>query len=153
MTPITFIPGTLVVLVGPSASGKSTFAARYPATWNLCLDTLRGQVADDEADQSATLDALRVQHALVEARLSRGLTTLIADTNLAPHVRGGLLSAARFWGRPAHAVLFGLPLAECEKRNANRARQVPTAILRQQYAHKPTAAELAAEGFDHVHHA
>ncbi|MFG2733935.1 AAA family ATPase [Streptomyces harbinensis] len=150
---ITFTPGTLVVLVGPSASGKSTFARQYPPTWSLCLDTLRGHISDDEGDQSATLDALRIQHALLEARLSRRLTTLIADTNLAPHVRGGLLAAARFWGRPAHAVLFGLPLAECEKRNANRTRQVPTEILRQQYAHKPTAAELAAEGFDHVHHA
>lgn len=56
------IPETcLVVLVGVSGSGKSTFArAQFPPTQVLSSDTFRGMVADDENDQSASGDAFDV---------------------------------------------------------------------------------------------
>src|SRR6185437_2918576 len=48
---------SLVVLIGASGSGKSTFAARHFArTEVISSDFCRGLVADDENDQSASRD-------------------------------------------------------------------------------------------------
>ena len=52
---------SLVVLVGASGSGKSTFArTHFAPTEVLSSDFCRGLVADDENDQSATADAFDV---------------------------------------------------------------------------------------------
>ena len=52
---------SLVVLVGVSGSGKSTFAGEHFApTEVISSDFCRGLVADDENDQSATRDAFDV---------------------------------------------------------------------------------------------
>ena len=49
---------SLVVLIGASGSGKSTFARRhFKPTEVISSDFCRGLVSDDENDQSATLDA------------------------------------------------------------------------------------------------
>jgi predicted kinase len=53
----------LVVLVGVSGSGKSTFArTHFRPTEVVSSDFCRGLVADDENDQSATPDAFDVLH-------------------------------------------------------------------------------------------
>ncbi|WP_158673891.1 AAA family ATPase [Streptomyces klenkii] len=145
-------PGTLTVLVGPSLVGKSTFAVRqFPPTWRICLDVLRGAVADDEADQSATTVAAAVQDLLLDERLARGLRTVIDSTALLPHVRTKLLARARYYRRPTLALLFNqVSLEECQRRNAIRPRKVPPDILRWQHTLIPTAQELRAEGFDQV---
>ena len=54
---------SLVVLIGASGSGKSTFARRhFRPTEVLSSDSCRGLVADDENDQSATDAAFDVLH-------------------------------------------------------------------------------------------
>ena len=64
----------LVVLVGASGSGKSTFArAHFRPTQVLSSDFCRGLVADDENDQAATPDAFEVLHAIAGVRLRRGI--------------------------------------------------------------------------------
>ncbi|MFE7117230.1 AAA family ATPase [Streptomyces sp. NPDC057654] len=148
---IRFAAGTLVVLVGAAASGKSTLAARYPLSWRVCLDAYREAATDDMADQSATPTAAQIQALILDARLSRGLTTVVDSTAVHAHYRAGLLARARYWNRPAHAVLFDVPLTVCEARNTARPRTVPRDILRDQHRRLPTADQLRTEGFDAVH--
>lgn len=146
-----FEPGALVVLVGPSASGKSSYAERFQPTARICLDSLRGAVADDESDQSATTVAAQVQDLLLDARLSRNLLTVLDSTNLLLHVRAKILARARLFRRPCVAVLFDhVDLAECERRNAARDRQVPLEILRRQHTLIPSRERLLDEGFAQV---
>src|SRR5579875_1786592 len=60
----------LVLLVGASGTGKSTFAAKhFLPTEVVSSDRARGWVADDETDQSATGDAFDIVDALIEKRL------------------------------------------------------------------------------------
>jgi protein phosphatase len=52
---------SLVLMMGASGSGKSTFAAKhFRPTEIVSSDHCRGFVADDEAAQAATADALDV---------------------------------------------------------------------------------------------
>lgn len=146
-----FAPGTLVVLVGPSAAGKSTYAARFPASWRVCLDVYREMVADDAGSQSGEAAIAQIQDVVLDARLARNLTTIVDTTALLAHARARLLARARYYQRTVVAVLFDtVPLAECIRRNAARDRQVPQDILRWQHTVIPTAEQLRAEGFDQV---
>ncbi|MFB7552611.1 AAA family ATPase [Streptomyces sp. NPDC056638] len=138
-------------MIGPPGCGKSTFAARYPDSWRVCLDIYRKLATDDEADQSATPVAAEIQNLLLDARLSRGLVALVDSTNVFAHVRAGLLARARYWQRPAVAVLFDVPLATVEAQNAGRDRVVPLHIVREHHQLLPDADQLHREGFAAVH--
>ncbi len=143
--------GALCALVGPPGSGKSTFAARYPDSWRVCLDVYRCLATDSEADQSATPVAAEIQNLLLDARLSRRLNVLVDSTNVFPHGRAGLLARARYWQRPAVAVLFDVLLPRVEAQNAGRDRVVPLHIVREHYQLLPDVDQLHREGFAAVH--
>jgi len=54
---------SLIVLVGASGSGKSSFARKhFKPTQILSSDYCRGLVSDDENSQAATNDAFEVLH-------------------------------------------------------------------------------------------
>ncbi len=148
------IPGdVLVMLVGISGSGKSTFAAsHFGPTDVLSSDALRGVIAGDEADQSATKDAFELLRIALAMRLARGRMTVVDATNVQRWARRLLLDAARRYGRPAIAVVLDLPLETCLERNRLRlAHQRPESAIRRQLRwlaeSKPT---LGAEGFARI---
>ncbi|MEU9796406.1 AAA family ATPase [Streptomyces sparsogenes] len=151
MLPLILPAGTLCALVGPPGCGKSTFAARYPASWRICLDLFRLAATDSEADQTATPVAAEIQNLLLEARLTRNLITILDSTNVMVHVRAGLLARARYWQRPTTAVLFDVPLATVENQNASRERVVPAHVVRELHELTPTREQLLAEGFGTVY--
>jgi protein phosphatase len=145
-----FAPDALVVLVGASGSGKSTWAAQlFRADQVLSSDAFRELVSGDAADQSATREAFRLLHAAARARLRRGLLCVIDATNLTSGSRRGLLRLAREAGRPTVAVVFDVPLERCLAQNARRAeRRVPEAVVRRHVAQLAEARRtLDAEGF------
>ncbi|TSB19453.1 AAA family ATPase [Streptomyces benahoarensis] len=145
-----FAPGTLVILIGPAGSGKTTYTLRFPDTWRVSLDAYRRLATDDAADQTATPTAAQIQALLLDARLARGLTTIADSTNVHTHVRAGLLARARYYHRPVTAVLFTVPRVVCEQRNAARDRRVPVDVIRTQDAHRPTREQLRDEGFTDI---
>jgi polynucleotide kinase-phosphatase len=126
---------SLVLLVGPAGSGKSTFAARhFRPTEVLSSDFLRGLVADDEADQAASRDAFEVLHLLAGKRLRRGLLTVLDATHTRAEARKPLLKLAQHHDLWAAAVVFALPLDVCAARNRMRSgRTVPAAVVAEQW--------------------
>ena len=79
---------SLVVLVGVSGSGKSTFARKhFKATEILSSDYCRGLVSDDENSQAATTDAFDVLHFIARKRLAAGKLTVVDATNVQPEAR------------------------------------------------------------------
>jgi protein phosphatase len=144
------IPGdALVVLVGPAASGKSTWAqARYRPSQILSSDTFRELVADDQSDQAASADAFRVLHIVAGARLARGLRTVIDATNLQRSARAPFRTMAARHGRPCVAVLFDVPLDELIARNAARSRVVPEDVVRRHHDQMAAAMrDIPGEGY------
>ena len=145
---------SLVLLVGTTSSGKSTFARRHFAdTAVVSSDRCRALVADDENDQSATDDAFAVLHLIVERRLRRGRLTVVDATNVQPEARAPLVALARRAHLPVAAVVLDLDPAVTERRRQARTdRDAPAhVILRQHDQLRRALGGLAAEGVERVH--
>jgi alkanesulfonate monooxygenase SsuD/methylene tetrahydromethanopterin reductase-like flavin-dependent oxidoreductase (luciferase family)/predicted kinase len=142
----------LVVLVGASGAGKSTWAqARYRNQEIVSSDELRGIVGSGRHDLDASADAFRLLDDIVAARVRRGLTCVVDTLGLEPERRRRYLATAQQRGLPAVAVVFDVPPALARERNARRDRPVPAPALRTQLARAAEVGdELAAEGWDAV---
>jgi len=142
----------LVVLVGPSGSGKSAWAAaRYRAQEVVSSDQLRGVVGSGADDLDASADAFALLDQIIAARLRRGLTTVVDTLGLDRARRRGYLESARRAGLPAVAVLADADPAEIRRRNQARSRPVPAAAHDGQLRRMRAAAEeISGEGWDVV---
>jgi alkanesulfonate monooxygenase SsuD/methylene tetrahydromethanopterin reductase-like flavin-dependent oxidoreductase (luciferase family)/predicted kinase len=140
----------LVVLVGASGSGKSTWALeRYRSQEVVSSDDLRGVVGSGRHDLDASDDAFTLLDQIVAARVGRGLTTVVDTLGLDPARRTSYVEKARAAGLPAVAVVFETPDALCRERNAARERPVPAPALASQLK-KVRDLDVAGEGWDHV---
>lgn len=145
---------SLVLLVGASGSGKSTFAARHFApTQVLSSDACRGLVADDENDQSATPDAFDVLNYIAGKRLAAGRLTVVDATNVQVEARRSLVELAKAHDVLPVAIVLDVPEEVCLERNAGRAdRTFAAAVVRRQRSQlRRSLRGLAKEGFRKVH--
>ncbi|HZC73502.1 MAG TPA: LLM class flavin-dependent oxidoreductase [Jatrophihabitans sp.] len=142
----------LVVLVGASGSGKSTWAqARYRSQEIVASDELRGIVGSGRHDLDASTDAFALLDAIVAARIRRGLTCVVDTLGLEPERRRGYLALAREHGLRAVAVVFDVAPALARERNNRRDRPVPAPTLRAQLGRiAQVGTEIEAEGWDVV---
>ncbi|MGZ8512170.1 MAG: AAA family ATPase [Candidatus Limnocylindria bacterium] len=146
--------GALVLMVGISGSGKTTFASRhFRATQVLSSDALRAMIADDPTAQNATDDAFDLLHRLLEMRLRRGRLTVVDATNVEEWARRELVAFARRHRRPVVAIVLDLPFETLLERNAARSdRPRPRAALtRQARWLRDSLLSLPNEGLDAVH--
>ncbi|MCM8730917.1 polynucleotide kinase-phosphatase [Hephaestia sp. GCM10023244] len=144
----------LVLLVGASGTGKSSFAAKhFLPTEVISSDRMRGWVADDETDQSATADAFDVLHYVVEKRLKVRRFTVIDATNVQPEARRSLVALARKWHALAVAIVFDLSEALAVARNAERPdRQFGAGpVRRQMQSLKRSLGSMGREGIRYIH--
>jgi protein phosphatase len=112
---------SLVVLIGPSGSGKSSFARRHFApTEVIASDFCRALVADDENDQSATTDAFAVLHLIADRRLAQPRFTVVDATNVQREARRALIELARQHDLFPVAIVLDMPEAICHERNRSR---------------------------------
>jgi len=141
-----------VILVGPSSSGKSTWARKhFQPNEVVSSDELRARVGIDDQDQRAGTAAFEILEMIVTERLTRGLTTVIDTLGYASDNRMRWVSLARRRGIPTYAVVFHTPGDECLRRNAERDRPLPVAVMRKQISRfKDAAAEIQGEDFDGV---
>ena len=111
----------LVLLIGASGSGKSTFARKhFKATEVVSSDACRGLVSDDENSQDATADAFALLHTMVEIRLRRRLLTVVDATNLHAEDRKRLVDIARRMHALPAAIVINPGEDVCRARNALR---------------------------------
>ena len=144
----------LVLLVGVSGSGKSTFAARHFAPSQVVSsDFCRLMVSDDANDQAATSDAFDVLHHLVGIRLRRGLLTVVDATNVQPASRASLVALAKAHDVLVDAIVLDVPEAVAVARNASRPdRDITSRGINRQYRDLQRSSGLMRkEGFRRVH--
>ncbi|MET8740856.1 polynucleotide kinase-phosphatase [Streptomyces sp. NPDC004728] len=146
---------SLVVLIGASGSGKSTFARRhFKPTQIVSSDFCRGLVADDENDQSASRDAFDVLHYIVGKRLAAGRLTVVDATSVQSESRKQLVQLARSHDVLPIAIVLDLPEEVCIARNAarpDRADMPRHVIQRHRRELRRSLRGLEREGFRKVH--
>ena len=145
---------SLVVLIGASGSGKSTFARKhFLPTEVLSSDWCRGLVSDDENSQAATNDAFDVLNFIARKRLAAGRLTVVDATNVQPESRKSLVALAREFHVLPVAVVLNLPEKVCSERNATRADRNfgPHVIRNQRSSLRRSLRRLKREGFRHIH--
>ncbi|MEV4032762.1 polynucleotide kinase-phosphatase [Streptomyces umbrinus] len=146
---------SLVVLIGASGSGKSTFARRhFKPTEVISSDFCRGLVADDENDQSASGDAFDVLHYIAGKRLAAGRRTVVDATNVQQESRKQLVELARKYDVLPIAVVLDVPEEVCAERNASRTDRadMPRRVIQRHTRElRRSLRHLEREGFRKVH--
>ncbi|GLV98078.1 polynucleotide kinase-phosphatase [Streptomyces lavendulae] len=146
---------SLVVLIGATGSGKSTFARKhFKATEVLSSDFCRGLVADDENDQSASKDAFEVLHHIAGKRLAAGRLTVVDATSVQAESRRQLVRLAREHDVLPIAIVLDMPESVCAERNAarpDRAGLPRRVIQRHRSELRRSLRGLEREGFRKVH--
>ena len=144
----------IVALVGPSGSGKSSFARKhFRVTEILSSDFCRGLVSDDENSQAATNDAFEVLHFIASKRLAAGKLVVIDATNVQPEARKPIIALGRDYHCLPVAIVFDLPEKLCQERNRTRPNRNfgPHVIRQQSHQLRRSLRGLEREGFRRVH--
>lgn len=145
---------SLVLLVGPAGSGKSTFAEKHFSPLQvIASDHCRALVCDDPADQSATRAAFELVHFIAARRLEFGRLTVIDATNVEAQRRRGLLTLAREHNFPLVAIVFDVGEEAAVRQNYQRQdRQVSAEVIRRQCEELSLSRKsLSREGFSRVY--
>ncbi len=145
---------SLVVLVGVSGSGKTTFAREHFGRFEvISSDFCRGLVADDENDQAATGDAFDVLTYIAGKRLAAGRLTVVDATNVQPAARRQFVELARTHDVLPVAIVLDLPENLCTQRNSGRPdRRFASQVIHRQHDQlRRSLRGLNREGFRKIH--
>jgi protein phosphatase len=154
MMKLTIPEFSLVVLIGASGSGKSTFArTHFPKFEVISSDFCRGLVSDDENNQAVSKDAFEVLHFIAGKRLEAGKLTVVDATNVQPEDRKVLVQLARKYHCFPAAIVLNLPEQLCHDRNQQRSdRNFGIHVVRRHTQNlKRSLRGLEREGFRYVH--
>jgi len=145
---------SLVLLIGVSGSGKSTFGKKHFKKHEVVSsDECRGIVSNDENNMASTSDAFDVLRYIIGKRLKNGYLTVVDATNVQNDARKGLIQLAREYHTLPVAIVLDLPTRVCEDRNIERAdRNFGNHVIRQQKQQlKRSIRGLKREGFRKIH--
>jgi protein phosphatase len=145
---------SLVVLIGVSGCGKSSFVRKHFGPFEtISSDFCRGLVSNDENNQTATKAAFEVLHFIAAKRLEAAMLTVIDATNVQAEARKPLVELAREYHLLPVAIVLDIPEDVCRERNRTRPdRSFGPHVIRQQRSqlHR-SLRNLQREGFRHVH--
>ena len=112
---------SLVVLIGSTGSGKSTFAAKhFLPTEVISSDYCRALISDSETDQGATADAFELLREIAGKRLKNRKLAVIDATNVRRADRNGWVELARRWHALPIAIVLDPSIDVCIERNKSR---------------------------------
>jgi len=145
---------SLVVLIGASSSGKSTFARKhFKATEVISSDFCRGLVADDENALDVNKEAFELVRTIASTRLALRRIAVIDATNVQRDARKPLLELAKDNDVLAVAIVFDVPEGLMRERSRLRPDRDlgPHVIRNQSNQLRRSLRGLQREGFRYVH--
>ncbi|MGN6417948.1 MAG: polynucleotide kinase-phosphatase [Pseudobacter sp.] len=144
---------SLVILIGASSSGKSTFARKHFLPSEIVSsDQCRAMVSDDENSLAASKDAFELARYIVAKRLKNGLLTVVDATNVQENARKDWIRLAREYHVLPVAIVVNTPEKICSQRSRLRPdRDLGPHVIPQQISQlRRSLRYLKPEGFRHV---
>ncbi|HEX6426480.1 MAG TPA: AAA family ATPase, partial [Niastella sp.] len=144
---------SLVVLIGASSSGKSTFARKFfKPTEIVSSDQCRALVSDNENSLEASTDAFDLARFITAKRLKSGLLTVIDATNVQEGARKDWVRIAREYHVLPVAIVINMPEKVCNQRNEVRPdRDLGSHVIPQQISQlRRSLRHLKLEGFRNI---
>jgi protein phosphatase len=153
MKDLSFPSNALIVLCGPSGSGKSYFAHKFfRPSQIVSSDDCRKMIADDPANQRVSPEAFELFYKIIECRLKYNRLTVADATHLVVRYRTPLIQLAREYHRPIYLIIFDTDAEHCLKHNALRRRNVhPDVIARHFEKFTQACQAIQSEPFVAVH--
>ena len=145
---------TLVLLIGPSSAGKSTFAQKYfLPTEVISSDFCRALLSDDENNQEVTPDAFELLHYIAAKRLRLGKLTVIDALNIRKEDRAKLVRLAKDNYALTTAIVLETSIKTMFERHHLRPdRAFGGHVLEKQYdTFRRSLGGIKSEGFGHVY--
>jgi len=122
----------LIILVGPPASGKSTWGKKFAAENNVVYvstDAIRAEIGSGEADQSVSQAAFGIARQRVSQALGVGKSAMIDATSVNRKARRDWIQLGRGHGAYIVAVAFEVSRDELLRRDAQRERHVGPEVI------------------------
>lgn len=142
---------TLILLVGPIASGKTTLRKKFIKAPALCADDFRELISGDAGNQEVSKGAFELLFHAAEVKMQAGFPVVVDNLNHLPNRRKPFLDLAKKYGYKTVAIVFaGIDLAVCLERNKGRERFVPEQIVSEKYKQFCENHPGREEGFDEV---
>ncbi len=144
---------TLLVLSGPAASGKSTFAEqRFRETMIVSSDHCRALICDDVTNQQVNRDAFDLFYYIIRKRMFLGRFTVADSTALHADARRRLREMARMQGYLACLLIFNVSAETCLERDRRRKRMVGEAVIAYHARLlQQMLLDAPGEGWDQIH--
>jgi len=123
---------TLVILVGPPASGKSTWGKKFAVENNLTYvstDAIRAELGTGEGDQTVSAQAFATARARVSSALGDGKSAMIDATSVTKKARKDWINLGRGHGAYVMTVAFEVPREELLRRDTLRERHVGEEVI------------------------
>ncbi|GGQ47137.1 hypothetical protein GCM10010187_76660 [Actinomadura coerulea] len=165
LAPVIRVPAGLVVLVGPPASGKTSFVQalierrQIDAEAVVSSDAIRAELfgtssSETESD-AADARIFETRDRRIVARLSAGRTAVAESTNVTPQARARLIAIARRFNAPVTMLRFDPDVTDLLQQYTERGRTDLTSGEVRDYAAVMTrdagADQLRSEGATAVH--
>lgn len=151
---------TLIILVGLSGSGKSTYAKQKKDTeldknWNIVSsDSIREELCGNCEDQSKNKEVFEIFHKRIKSLLSERQNVIADATNLTIKYRRAILDCTDNFPFFVikQCIVFSKPFNYCRIDNSARKHPVPQKVLYKQISNFQIP--FLEEGFDSiiVHH-
>jgi protein phosphatase len=145
---------SLVVMIGVSSAGKSSFAKKhFKKTEIVSSDECRAIISDDENDQTVTKDAFALLHYIISKRLKNMYLTIVDATSVQKESRKTLIHLARKYHYIPIAIVLDIPEQICQDRHKVRQdRNFDDYVISKQYQDlKRSVKYLKYEGFKKVY--
>jgi predicted kinase len=122
----------LIILVGPPASGKSTWGKKFALDNGIVYvstDKIRSEIGSGEDDQTVSAAAFGIARQRVSSALSADKSVMIDATSVSRKARRDWINLGKSHGAFIIAVTFEVPRDELLRRDAKRERHVGPEII------------------------
>lgn len=145
----------LIMMIGPAASGKSTWAQRLKAETDeefiiLSSDAIRKEIYGDEAIQKDPKKIFDLLHARARYYLLKGNNVIYDATNLLFKNRMAFLNYIKDIDCEKTAYIVVVPYEVCVGQNMTRERQVPESVIYRHFTQ--IQLPFKEEGWDHIYY-